>query len=62
MKQQTVNIVRALLHGFTGAGLFRRLNYPGAPTAFVDSRSIDEIIASGELDETYQDYNSESTS
>ena len=52
MKQQTVNIVRALLHGFTGAGLFRRLNYPGAPTEFVDSRSIDEIIASGEFDET----------
>jgi hypothetical protein len=56
MKQQTVNIVRALLHGFTGAGLFRRLNYPSAPTEFVDSRSIEEIIASGEFDETCRNY------
>ena len=58
MNEQTVNIVRALLHGLTGAGLFRRLNYPGAPTEFVDSRPIDEIIASGEFEETCQAYNS----
>jgi hypothetical protein len=34
-----------LLQGLTGAGLFRRLNYPGAPTEFVDPRSPDEIFA-----------------
>ena len=48
--------MRAFLQGFTGARLFRRLNYPGAPTEFVDSRSIDEIIASGEFDETCRNY------
>jgi len=56
MNVQKANIVRAFLQGFTGAGLFRRLNYPGAPTEFVDSRSIDEIIASGEFDETCRNY------
>jgi hypothetical protein len=40
------------LHGFDGAGLFRRLDYPGAPTEFVDSSSVEEIIASGEFEET----------
>jgi hypothetical protein len=29
MNRQTTIIVRAFLHGLTGAGLFRRLNYPG---------------------------------
>ncbi|MFY9745575.1 MAG: hypothetical protein WA891_00695 [Acidobacteriaceae bacterium] len=48
----TVNIVRAFLHGVTGAGLFRRLDYPGAPAEFVDSRPLDEIYASGEFDRT----------
>ena len=56
MQEETANIVRAFLHGITGAGLFHRLNYPGAPTEFVDSRSIDEIIASGEFDETCRNY------
>ena len=52
MKQQTANIVRAFLQGMTGAGLFRRLDYPGAPTEFVDSRSVEEICASGEIERT----------
>jgi len=43
-------MIRAFLHGLTGAGLFHRLDYPGAPTEFVDSRSLDEIMASGEFD------------
>ena len=55
MKQQTANIVRAFLQGFTGAGLFRRLDYPGAPAEFVDCRSLDEIRASGELDQEWID-------
>jgi hypothetical protein len=33
----------------TGAGLFRRLDYPGAPTHLVDPRPIEEILASGVL-------------
>jgi len=51
VNQQTRNLIRAFLQGFTGAGLFRRLDYPGAPTHFVDPRSVDEILESGELGE-----------
>lgn len=40
--RQSVAIARALLHGFTGAGLFRRLTYPGAPKEFFDSRPLIE--------------------
>lgn len=49
-KSTTTNVVRALLQGFTGAGLFRRLSYPGAPACFVDPRSLAELIAAGEVD------------
>src|SRR5579863_4953352 len=42
---------RAFLYGITGAGLFRRLTYPGAPKYFVDPRPVEEILASGELGE-----------
>jgi hypothetical protein len=51
MNQQKANLVRAFLHGLTGAGLFRRLDYPGAPTEFIDSRSLEEILASGEFED-----------
>jgi len=37
--------LRAFLQGFTGAGLFRKLEYPGAPSEFVDSRSSKEALA-----------------
>ena len=50
MKQQTANIIRAFLQGMTGAGLFRKLNYPGAPQYAVDPRSVEEIMASGDFD------------
>jgi len=56
MNQQSTNVVRAMLQGITGAGLFRRLNYPGAPAHFVDPRSLDEILAIVEVDETCQIY------
>jgi hypothetical protein len=49
MKERTRNIIRAMLDGFTGAGLFRRLRRPGAPTHMIDPRSVEEILASGEL-------------
>jgi hypothetical protein len=52
MRDQTTNFIRAMLQGITGAGLFRKLGYPGAPSEFVDSRSLDEIRASGEFAET----------
>jgi len=41
MNRQSNNIIRALLQGFTGAGLFRRLIYPGAPTEFVSSNPFE---------------------
>ena len=59
MNQTRANIVRAFLQGLTGAGLFRRLDYPGAPTEFVDSRSVSDVIASGEFRETCLTYMSE---
>jgi len=52
VKSETRNLITAFLHGFTGAGLFRRFNYPGAPTHFVDPRPVEEILASGKFDET----------
>ena len=52
MNQTRANIVRAFLQGLTGGGLFRRLDYPGAPTEFVDSRSVSDVIASGEFRKT----------
>jgi hypothetical protein len=38
----------SFLDGFTGAGLFGRLRRAGAPTEFVDSRSVEEFKQSGE--------------
>lgn len=52
MKRRTRNVIVAMLQGMTGAGLFRRLDYPGAPTEFVDSRSLEQALASGELGES----------
>lgn len=46
-------ILRAFLDGVTCAGLFGPIDYPGAPEEFVDSRSIEEVYASGELDADY---------
>ena len=42
------NVALAFLHGLTGAGLFRRLDYPGAPTEFIDSRSYEEFAQSND--------------
>jgi hypothetical protein len=43
MTRQTVNFVSAILDGLTGAGLFRRLSYPGAPRYAVDPRPLYQI-------------------
>jgi len=45
MNQQTRNLIRAFLHGFTSAGLFRRLDYPGAPKNDAHSGRVEEILA-----------------
>lgn len=51
MKARLANSLDAFFDGFTGAGLFGMLRRPGAPTEFVDSRSLQEIRESGELAE-----------
>jgi hypothetical protein len=56
MVPQAKNILSAFLAGLTGAGLFRRLDYPGASTEFVDSRSLEEIRASGEIEHNTSTY------
>jgi len=39
-------ILEAFLDGVTGAGLFRKLDWPGAPTEFIDTRASEEFDAS----------------
>lgn len=56
MNQQTRNFVKAMLQGMTGAGLFRKLDYPGAPEEFIDSRPLEEILASGEFERTCEEF------
>ncbi len=51
MKRTAEIAVDAFLDGFTGAGLFGRLRRPGAPTEFVDSRTLKEIQESGDFAE-----------
>jgi hypothetical protein len=42
------------MQGCTGAGLFGPLRRPGAPTEFIDSRTVEEYLASGEFEETLE--------
>jgi hypothetical protein len=44
LTRQTINFIKAMLDGMTGAGLFRRVSYPGAPQYAVDPRSCREIF------------------
>jgi hypothetical protein len=46
----------AFMQGITGAGLFTRLRRPGAPTGFIDSRTAEEYLESGEFEETLVQY------
>jgi hypothetical protein len=50
----------AFMQGITGAGLFTRLRRPGAPTEFIDSRTLEEYLDSGELEETLIKYRQDS--
>jgi hypothetical protein len=52
VNQQTVNFIRAILQGMTGAGLFRRLRYPGMTDVYIGTETAEEIRASGEFDRT----------
>jgi hypothetical protein len=44
----------SFLMGATGAGLFTKAVRPGSPTEFIDSRSVDEYLASGEFEGTLE--------
>jgi hypothetical protein len=37
----------AFMQGVTGAGLFTRLRRPGAPKEFIDSRTVEQYVESG---------------
>jgi hypothetical protein len=45
------------MQGVTGAGLFTRLRRPGAPTEFIDSRTVEEYIESGEFADNIELFN-----
>jgi hypothetical protein len=44
------------MQGITGAGLFTRLRRPGAPTEFIDSRTVEEYLESREFEESLVKY------
>jgi hypothetical protein len=46
----------AFLDGATGAGLFGRLRWPGAPTELIDSRSVEEFVASGDFEKSMESF------
>jgi hypothetical protein len=50
----------AFMQGVTGAGLFTRLRRPGAPSEFIDSRTVEEYLDSRELEETLIKYRQDS--
>jgi hypothetical protein len=52
----TNDLFTAFFQGFTGAGLFGKASLPGAPTEFIDSRSLEEFHATGEFEETVARY------
>jgi hypothetical protein len=46
----------AFLDGVTGAGLFGKLRWPGAPTELIDSRTVDEFLASGDFERSMKGF------
>lgn len=54
----TNDLFTAFFQGFTGAGLFGGASLPGAPTEFIDSRSLEEFHSTGEFEETLGQYRS----
>jgi hypothetical protein len=43
-----------IMDGVTGAGLFGKLHRPGAPTEFIDSRTAEEFLASGDFERSME--------
>jgi hypothetical protein len=50
------NFLEAFLDGATGAGLFGKLRWPGAPTELIDSRSVEEFLASGDFERSMESF------
>lgn len=44
MEQQTRNFIRAFLQGLTGAGLFRKLDWPHAPSSDSSSTESQDVL------------------
>jgi hypothetical protein len=49
-------VLDAFLDGFTGAGLFGRLRWPGAPTEVIDSRGVEALYETGEFETNVQHF------
>lgn len=52
MKPEKRLFIRGIFHGITGAGLFHRTTYR-EPDEFIDSRPLQDVIASGDFDRTF---------
>lgn len=48
MTPKTANFIRAILQGMTGAGLLRRLRFPGQADVFMGSETAEDV-RSGEF-------------
>jgi hypothetical protein len=44
----------AFFDAVSGAGLFGKLPRPGAPTELIDSRTVEEFVASGDFDRSME--------
>ena len=49
-------MLNAFLDTITCSALFGKKGWPGAPTELIDSRTVEEYLASGEFEETVADY------
>ncbi len=50
----------AFLDNLSGAALFGKLRWPGAPSEMIDSRTVEEYLASGEFEEYLECINASS--
>lgn len=51
LSQRKLNIfLEAFLDGCTGAALFGRLRIPGSPQELIDSRTVEQFLASGDYE------------
>jgi hypothetical protein len=49
-------MLSSFLDTITCSALFGKKRWPGAPTELIDSRTVEEYLASGDFEETVADY------